>query len=459
MSVGPNVVLVTIDTLRPDHLGCYGHDVPTSPRIDALAQQGVLFKQAITNGSYTLSAFPAILSSTYASMYGGTRSRLAPERPLLAELLRREGYCTAGFTSNPLVGRANGYDRGFDTFRELTPDRHQPAWHRIKGVQPLLQQPAVQRALRLVHIEGRPLPVYVSGDEVTDEACRWLDQVNGRFFLWVHYMDTHWPYDPLRHCSSPREIALAWTDVLEMHRAYRQRHYPGDQQMQRVIGLYDQAIQFADEQVGRLVDKLVKLGIDEQTLVALTSDHGEAFFEHGRFMHGAYYDRYDEILKVPLILRMPQAKRTGQSIARQVRLLDLAPTILDWLGGSQPREMEGVSLLPFIQRDADHDQSEYCVSEMWDFKEAWPEPSHCVAIRTERYKYIHDSRKPHTCELYALAEDAGETRNLGQMKPEITEHFRGMLHDHLTRARAASAHPLTEEQEITRRLRGLGYID
>jgi arylsulfatase A-like enzyme len=459
MSVGPNVVLVTIDTLRPDHLGCSGYGVPTSPRIDALARQGVSFTHAITNGSYTLSAFPPIFSSTYASMYGGTRGRLALERPLLAELLQREGYFTAGVTSNPLVGRANGYDRGFGTFKELTPEWNQPTWHRIKGMQTLLRLPIVQWTLDLMRINGRPLPVFVSGERVTEEALRWLDKVEGRFFLWVHYMDTHWPYGPLRQLSSPREIALAWIDVLEMHRAYRERRFPGDRQMQRVIDLYDRAIRFTDEQVGRLVDKLAETDIDERTLVVVTSDHGEAFFEHGRYMHGAYYDFHDEILRVPLILRMPRPGRTGQAITRQVCLLDLAPTILDWLGRPQPPEMQGASLLPLIRGDLDYDHADHCISEMWDFKKEWFEPWHCVAIRTETHKYVFDNRRPHARELYDLEADPAETTDIWEMEPDMAEPLEAVLEAHVKRVEASSSYPLHEDQEITRRLRGLGYID
>jgi arylsulfatase A-like enzyme len=459
LSVGPNVVLVTIDTLRPDHLGCYGYRIPTSPRIDELARQGVLFEQAISNGSYTLSAFPAILSSTYASMYGGTRGRLAPERPLIAESLQWEGYSTAGFTSNPLVGLANGYDRGFDTFGELTPERHQPHWHRMKGVQRFLRRPTVQRALKLLRIEGRLLPTYVSGSEVTEEACRWLDQIVGRFFLWVHYMDAHWPYRLHDRLSTSRDIAQAWVDGLEMHAAFRQRRYPGDRQMERVIRLYDEAIQYADGQVGHLVDRLTERRLLDRTLLIVTSDHGEAFFEHGRYMHGAYYDFHDEILRVPLILRVPGACRSGLSIAGQVCLLDLAPTILEWLGVSPPPEMEGIGLLPLVEGNEGPDRPEHCISEMWDYKEEWSEPWHCAAVRTETHKYIFDSRRPGSRELYNLQADPAESTDVWATEHDTAEPLRAVLEAHMKRVEASSSHPLHEDEEITRRLRGLGYVD
>ena len=460
MTIQPlNIMLVTIDTLRPDHLGCYGYSKPTSPHIDRLAQEGVLFQQAITGGSYTLSAFPVILSSTYASMYGGCKGRLADERPMLAEVLHKAGVRTAGITSNPLVGKPAGYDRGFDTFVELMPPRQQPSWHQIKGVQRLLRQPRVQTVLSLLHIEGKPLPVYVSGDEVTDQTCRRLDEAGEGFFLWAHYMDTHWPYHLENRLNSNAEIAQAWRDGAVMHRAFRHKVYPGDEQMRRVIELYDMAVQYVDEQVGRLTEKLIQLGVYDQTLIIVTSDHGEAFFDHERFMHGAYYDLYDEVLKVPLIIRFPGGTIKPQTVKQQVRLLDLAPTILDLLRLPRPSRMEGVSLLPTISGSSDPDYPDHCISEMWDFMEGWSAPWHCIAIRTEAYKYMYDNKRPDTYELYDLQADPGEKHNLRGERPEIAERFQAVLQDHLNRVEASQTRPLSEEEEITRRLRGLGYID
>ncbi len=438
-----NILLITIDTLRPDHLGCYGYPKPTSLHMDRLAHEGVLFRQAITGGNYTLSAFPVILSSTYASMYGGCKGRLADERPMLAEVLREAGLHTAGFTSNPLVGKPAGYDRGFDTFVELMPAGQQPSWHQIKGVQRLLRQPLVQTVLSLLHVEGRLLPVYVSGDDVTEQACQWFDEAEHGFFLWAHYMDTHWPYHLESRLQSSAEIAQAWREGAVMHQAFRYKVYPGDEQMRRVIELYDMAIQYVDEQVGRLIEKLVQLGVYDQTLIIVTSDHGEAFFDHERFMHGAYYDLHDEILKVPLIIRFPQGTVKPQAIRRQVRLLDLAPTIVELLGLPKPSRMEGVSLLSLLSGENNPDYPQHCISEMWDFIDGWSAPWHCLAIRTEAYKYVYDNRRPDSYELYDLRADPGERHNLRRARPEISARFQAILQDHLNRVGASQTRPLS----------------
>src|SRR5690349_24615033 len=207
----PNVILLTIDTLRADMLHCYGYSTPLTPNIDRLAASGVRFERAISGGSWTQAAFPVIMTSTHAAMYGGCLGRLAAERPSPVETLAADGYQTAGFSTNPHLSRATGYDRGFNEFTDLVPHEVDPALRRMKGGQRLfLQNPVFHQALRLVGNRMRPARLYSSAAEVTDNVCRWLESVKSPFFAWIHYMDVHWPYYLEETLTHPQAIAQAW---------------------------------------------------------------------------------------------------------------------------------------------------------------------------------------------------------------------------------------------------------
>jgi arylsulfatase A-like enzyme len=190
----PNVILLTIDTLRADILGCYGRRPSLSPNLDQLAASGIRFEQAITGGSWTQAAFPVMLTSSHAAMYGGCLGRLAPERPSPIESLATHGYTTGGFSTNLHLSRATGYDRGFQHFSELMPKDVDPRLRRIKGGQRLLRNSLTHSVLGPMGVSMRPARLYSSAAEVTDQVCDWIAQVEGPFFAWAHYMDMHWPY-------------------------------------------------------------------------------------------------------------------------------------------------------------------------------------------------------------------------------------------------------------------------
>ncbi|HXK62342.1 MAG TPA: sulfatase, partial [Acidobacteriota bacterium] len=280
-----NFLLVTMDSVRRDYLGCYGGSENSTPHIDALSRTSLVFDQAITNGSYTKTAFPPILSSTYASSHSGPFADVGRERPMLASVLKDHGFATAGFTANPLLGAHLGYDAGFDRFEEPVPPPDSRRWLRLRGAQRVLRSSLLNSLLRQAGVETRPHPVYVDGSRITDSALEWLQYQNGRFFLWVHYMDAHWPYHvpaELRHGGA---CAQAWRDLQIMNR--NRKSYPGDAVVARIKALYRSGISRLDREVGRLLDYLDTTGRLSQTVVAVTADHGEAFYEHGRWQHGA----------------------------------------------------------------------------------------------------------------------------------------------------------------------------
>ena len=456
----PNVVLLTIDTLRVDRLGCYGNKAQLTPNIDRLAQSGIRFDQAISGGSWTQAAFPVLLTSSYAAMYGGCLGRLAPERPSPIEALASHGYFTGGFTTNIHLSRATGFDRGFLHYVELNPGEVDPRLRRIKGGQRLLQNELTHSVLRPFGIRMRPARLYSSAADVTDSLCQWLDQVETPFFAWAHYMDVHWPYHMEEALVHPRDIAQAWQDLADMYgRANFNGRSDRDKpistaQRDHFIGLYEKSLQYLDGQIGRLIDHIQNSGYADNTLILLVADHGEEFLDHGRWGHWES-NLHDEILKVPLIMWIPNGPH-GQVIRQQVRLLDLMPTILDLCGCPISNGLLGNSMSSLLgQGEAKYDGEE-TISEMRR------DPWHRVAVRTESFKYIWDSKRPDQPELYDLRADPGEKQNVRDHFPQEVSRFQASVDAH--RLRVAETEPAVAvqkvkvDEEVARRLRDLGYL-
>ena len=276
----PNVVLVTLDTTRADHLGCYGDADARTPAIDGLATGGILFSQAATPAPLTLPAHASILTGLYPTYHGvrlnGTTA-LGPDRTTLAEVFSERGYRTGAFVGAFVVDGRWGLNQGFATYD----DRFD------LGKFKRLDLAAVQRP----------------GNEVVDAALEWL---NGRrdqpFFAWIHLYDPHSPYEP----PEP----------------FRTQHGA-----RGLAGLYDGEIAFADQQVGRLVSWLETAGLTGRTIVVIAGDHGEGLGSHGEGTHGFFL--YDYALHVPLIISTPFDQLRGGRVDDQVSLVDVFPTVLD----------------------------------------------------------------------------------------------------------------------------------
>lgn len=456
----PNIVLLTLDTLRADRLGCYGNKGQLTPNIDRLANSGIRFDQAISGGSWTQAAFPVLLTSSYAAMYGGCLGRLAPERPSPIETLSSNGYLTGGFTTNVHLSRRTGFERGFLHFVELDPGETDPRLRQIKGGQRLLQSELTHAMLRPFGVRMRPARLYSSAAEVTDSVCQWLDQVETPFFAWAHYMDVHWPYHLEGSLDHPREIAQAWQDLADMYgRANFEGRSDRDKpitaaQREHFISLYEKSLRYLDEQVGRLINRIQSSAHAENTVIILVADHGEEFLDHGRWGHWES-NLFDEILRVPLIVWMPNGPH-GQVIRQQVRLLDLMPTILDLCGCPTSDGVLGNSMASLLG----HGESNYDGGET--ISEMRRDPWHRVAVRTESFKYIWDNKRPDQPELYDLRTDPGEKQNVRDRFPEEVNRFQSTVEAHRLRVVAtepavAVAKPEVDE-EVARRLRDLGYL-
>jgi arylsulfatase A-like enzyme len=452
----PNVILLTIDTLRADVLGCYGQPKTLSPNIDRLAASGIVFEQAITGGSWTQAAFPAMLTSTYPGLFGGCLGRLSPERPSPIDILAASGYATAGFSTNPHLSRATGYDRGFRHFSDLVPDETDPRLRGVKGGQRLLQNPLFQRLATGLGQPMRPARLYRSAADVTDQLGHWAEQARQPFFAWAHYMDMHWPYHLEETLTRPGDVARAWQDLAVMNGRsnYKRDGAITAAQQRRFMSLYEAALRYLDGHIGRLLDRLARLGCDDNTILIVVADHGEEFLEHDRWGHWES-NLFDEILRVPLVIRIP-GQRHAQSIRRQVRLLDLMPTVLELCGCPMPPNLMGSSLVPLLTGREDQYPGDVALSEMRR------DPWHRIAVRTETFKLIWDNKCPEQPALYDLRQDPRETHDVSASHPEVVRQLRAAVDEHLRRVAdtaTAEAQELDHDEAVTTRLRNLGYLE
>jgi arylsulfatase A-like enzyme len=306
----------------------------------------------------------------------------------------------------------------------------------------------------------RPARLYSPAAEVTDSLCQWLDRVETPFFAWAHYMDVHWPYHMEETLISPKEIAQAWQDMLDMHgrsnfEGLSDRDKPIDNaQRDHFIDLYEKSLRYLDGQIGRLLDHIQNAGHADNTIIILVADHGEEFLDHGRWGHWES-NLFDEILKVPLIVRIPNGEH-NQVIRQQVRLLDLMPTILDLCGYPNSDGLFGTSMASLLQKGEAKYDAEETISEMRR------DPWHRVAVRTESFKYIWDSKRPDHPELYDLCNDPLEKQNVHDQFPQEVSRFQKTVDGH--RLRVATTEPAIAvpkpkvDEEVARRLRDLGYL-
>lgn len=316
-----NVLLVTVDALRADHVGAYGYDRPTTPNLDSLAADGVRFTRASSASGHTRESIPALLSGRYPDRAIDADYRLAVDS--VAALV--DGVATAAIHSNPYVSRAYAFDAGFDHFDDdLYFGRHRM----VALAQRLFDK------LRHRH--------YAPADDIATRALSWLDGIDGPFFLWTHFMDPHGPYDP------PREYQEQFhgdtTSGRRSTKLYRRAAVTDPDSIsvaerRELLDFYDGEIAYADAVIGRFFERLRDRGDLDDTLVVLTADHGDAFGEHGYYGHPR--ELHDELLAVPLVLDGPGLG--SATIDVPVSLLDVAPTILDVFDESDG-DRPGVSL-------------------------------------------------------------------------------------------------------------------
>ncbi len=415
-----SVILISLDTLRADHLGCYGHERDTSPNLDALAAEGVLFEQAVAPAPWTLPSHASLLTGRYPSRHGAfTLEDAIPEAvPTLAAVLGRAGFETAGFVNVIFLGSGFGFARGFETYRTYVRD----------------QSP-----------EG-------SASEITDAGIEWLESRRGRrVFLFLHYYDLHSDF-----LSLPRFQEL-FTDgpgrfdgsTAQMLAAMRGLAPIDASDADHLARLYDGGIRQLDEELGRLFAWLRENGWWDESLVIVTSDHGEQFLEHGGLLHNRHWE---EVLRVPLILRGPTLP-AGVRVGGPVSLVDVVPTVLDLVGAAAAGDVDGIDLRPLW------DDGRTPAGPRHLFAEGGPSMKQATerSVRDGRHKLIVDLESGRH-ELYDLDADPGERNDLADEKPAKVRALRASLDRLMDSAVGAAAAPAASDA-VQRQLRELGYLE
>ncbi len=321
----PNIIVYLVDTLRADHLGVYGYEKPTSPALDAMAEEGAVFERAFAQSSWTRTSVASLMTGLSPNVHGvlGRDDSMPAEAITLQGLLSDLGYQTYAAVTNGNVSQAFGLNSGFDVFRYLAE-----------------QPPAVNPE------------VHQLSDDVNDEFLGWLDQRDSArpFFAYLHTSDPHAPYTPRTpHLESflgqgPR-TGVVWPRLAKAF-AERRDSVTAAALRDELVTLYDAEIAFNDKQFGLLLDALGQRGLADRTIVVFTSDHGEEFLDHGDYGHGRVL--YRELIQIPLVIRLPTAVGAGTRPRATAQLTDLLPTLIQLAGGQAPSWAQGRSLVPAL---------------------------------------------------------------------------------------------------------------
>jgi len=449
----PNIVFVLVDTLRADKIGAYGRTPSITPTIDSVAEEGVTFERPIAPAPWTQPSIASIFSSYNPSVHrvGCRVDKLsAPKRgakrelmvfsdqfQTLAECLEAGGYVTSGVVANSVLQEQYGFAQGFDHYDIVDPG------------------------------SGHAAP----GDKLNEAALAWLRQrdTSKPFFLYLHYMDVHGPYNagpqfvddlldaveknPNKRLLTPVEQSqLKYLDKLPPNCPNPQRHQPLTRFREYWVARYEAGIREFDHHLAGLRAKLSEMGLWDDTYVIITSDHGEALCEHELWSHG--FSTHHSDLHVPLILRWPGTLPNGKWISGNVRLIDVMPTLLSQLSLKVPNGIQGISLAPLIDGQP--------------LPEVLPALAECVkggprqqAIHLGHWKLIV-TRERERKQLYNLYDDYAEQIDLSVREPERVETLGAVLqrqvqaNDKLASNFVTRAVPITAEQ--LERLRALGYV-
>ncbi len=428
-SGGPNVVLVSIDTLRADHLGCYGYPRPTSPNLDRFATQGVRFAHALAPSPWTVPSHASLLTGLLPARHGMLDfDRTLSERiPTLAERLQAAGYETAAFFNIHYFRPPSGLHRGFGhlvQFRNWDTRRRQ--------------------------LRSAPAAI--------EQLGAWLDERGDRpFFAFFHTFDVHSDYRP---GQAYRE---AWLQPYQgsfdgrsvtLNRVRQGFLEPSDADIAHAVDLYDAGLRQLDDDLGALFELLDRAGVFDDTYVVITSDHGEEFFEHGSVLHGRTL--YQEVLSVPLLVRGPGVP-AGRVVETPVQLVDLVPTLLDLLGREVPADLDGIPLAPLWS-----DPGAVAAPPRSSFAEAAPwklwvgSDTHLVSVSDGRLKLIHDLASGRS-QLFDLESDPAETNDLAADRPERVAELKSEIVAYLERRGPESGAAELAPEQIEA-LRSLGYV-
>ncbi len=438
---GPNVILISIDTLRADHLGCYGYKRKTSPYVDALASDGVTFMNTYASSPWTLPSHVSLLTSLHGANHQVSyeNDSMDPSMLTLADILRVNQFYCAALTGGGFVSAKYGFSKGFNSYSDEG------------GV---LRQDSAEHLFRA--------------------AKRWLEREKDKgFFLFLHTFQPHNPYA----CPNPYKSMFLEEDA-------RWRHLdlmsylggmPGifkelsEKERQNVIGLYDGEIRYTDEKlIGPLIALLKDLGLYDRTMIIFTSDHGEEFFEHHGWGHG--HSLFDESLKVPLIIKFPKSRFKGQKIPDIISLVDIFPTVLNQMGiDYSGLDIDGQNLLPVVTGKEKGDRIFLADVASHVLASRIPQK---ITMNRGREKlilsrkfspedlefFVYPPPPLNPVELYDLALDPGERQNIADEKSQLANQIIQRINKIYEVAQKKKTRKLEMDEELKKQLKALGYI-
>lgn len=435
-----NILLVTIDSLRADHVL---KDRAHTPELDWLRERSLVYSNTFSQGPFTTFSMPSIFTSRYPSgldymeISNSTIGSYITNEPTISSVLQKIGYETAGFHSNPLLSNLFGFEKGFETFDSRLPFSE-------TDVLPGRGKIFADKLFRII----RKHP-YLPADMINERAVDWLDQRDSKdpFFLWIHYMDVHGPYiskDGSHYLNKYLGERL-WRKATNNPEGITKS------ERERLRELYRSEVEYTDEQLGDLFLSLRDRNVWNDTILVVTSDHGEGLGERGWFAHP--HQLYDELTHVPLYIRKPES--SPKQIESVVELLDLAPTLVDQANGAAPESFSG-DCLP--ESDNRNGLSSLAVSE------AEIVPKYHGSIRTPNHRYIRNEVEGHEG-LYDVRMTIDEQKDIGPECPHLRRELAGALDNHLShpQRKIGSERDVSqadiEDLDVRERLRNLGYLN
>jgi len=399
-----NILFITLDTTRADHLGCYGYDRAQTPNIDNLAERGVLFKTAVCQSPLTLPSHASIFTGTYP-FYHGVRDngfRLEPDKTTLAEVLKNNGMITSAFIGAFVLDSKWGLDQGIDYY-----------YDNFDFTQ--------YKRISLDSVQRR-------GEYVIKAFFEWFEKnYQKRFFSWIHLYDPHTPYEP------PDEYKTRFSKWKS--------------------GLYDGEIAYVDDLIGKLLNRLNVKNVLQKTLIVIVGDHGESLGQHKELTHGFFV--YEATTSVPLIIHFPDSKLGGRKIDECVETIDIMPTLLEILGFKIPPGVQGKSLLPLImKKNLIHERLAYSETYFPRYHFGWSE---LISLRNSRYKYIQAPAP----ELYDIVDDPQELSNIYKQNIRQAKYFEQklkVLHQEWSAQGIETKEPPKLDDKTAEKLKTLGYL-
>jgi arylsulfatase A-like enzyme len=407
-----NLLLITLDTVRADALTPYGQSLETSPAIERLAREGVVFDQVASSSPLTLPSHATLLTGLFPFVHGVRANAdhvLSAERRTLTEVLRESGYRTAAEIAAPVLNASKGLAQGFDTYRDLSSSE-------VRRTGTTLRVGSVDQPHQL---DERP------AEDITRFGKRFLSKNRERaFFLWLHYFDAH-----LEHVRRPEY----------------ERRLPQDPYLAEIL--------YLDTHIGELIRHVESLGLRQRTLVVLVADHGEGRGDHGEAVHGFFL--YDTTIRVPLILWGPPRLPVGRRVDSLARMVDIAPTVLDLLGLPRLDGIHGESLVPLLEAEREAAPSPVAYGESIQAALVFG-GAPLRFLREGDWKYLHQAEP----ELYDVRADPGELHDRAASEPERVARLRAKLEALLAAAPETTAtSEVTLDRGESERLRALGYLD